>query len=49
MHPAVAQDLLSKELVTVTVSNFFSVSVCYHLMAGQHLIINIACPTPTVI
>ena len=28
MHPAVAQDLVSKKPVTVTESNFFSVSVC---------------------
>ena len=49
MHPAVAQDLVSKELVTVTVSSLFSVSVYYHLIAGQHLVINIACPTPIVI
>ena len=38
----------AKELVAVTGSNFFSVSFCYHLIAVQHLVINIACPTPTV-
>ena len=37
MHPAVALDLVSKELVAVTVSNFVSVSACYHLIAVQHL------------
>ena len=41
MHPVVSQDLVSKELVAVTVSNFSSVSVFATINFN-------CCPTPVI-